>query len=394
MISTGTDSRAQRWLCRAREWAIHAFAVFAPFSIALLQAAQVLTNLSWLASARRTRDGGPVRWPLAVPLLLFLGLSLVSALLGVDPATSLRGLKSEWLPLVFLWACLNSLSLARAQRVVTVLLTAGAAAAIVGLSQTWSRGLAHRIDGTFGHYMTFSGVLLLLSLLAAAQLVFNRRVHKLWIVGVLGLLLAALALTQTRSAWLGLLAGSVPLLWSIRKRAVLALPILAVVGVLLAPQPVKQRIYSVIDLEDITLNERFYMWQAGWNIFREYPLTGAGPDALGRVYAQYKHPDDPRLRFTHLHSNFVQTGAERGALALIAWLSIWVVFFLHAARIYRRVGSAGDDPGRALVIGSVCAIVGFLVAGLFECNYRDSEVSSLAFFVMALPFCADRPQDG
>ncbi len=33
---------------------------------------------------------------------------------------------------------------------------------------------------------------------------------------------------------------------------------------------------------------------------------------------------------------------------------------------------------------------GFLVAGVFEGTYRDSEVASLIYFVMALPFCHHR----
>ena len=38
-------------------------------------------------------------------------------------------------------------------------------------------------------------------------------------------------------------------------------------------------------------------------------------------------------------------------------------------------------------MGSVAGIVAFLVAGIFECNYRDTEVASLVYFLMALPFC-------
>jgi hypothetical protein len=41
---------------------------------------------------------------------------------------------------------------------------------------------------------------------------------------------------------------------------------------------------------------------------------------------------------------------------------------------------------RTLVIGSVAAIVGFLVAGLSEFNFGDSEVVMVAWAVMALPW--------
>ena len=49
---------------------------------------------------------------------------------------------------------------------------------------------------------------------------------------------------------------------------------------------------------------------------------------------------------------------------------------------------------RALVAGSIAAIAGFLVAGLFEYNFGDSEVAMLAYAVMALAFAASRASTG
>jgi hypothetical protein len=55
---------------------------------------------------------------------------------------------------------------------------------------------------------------------------------------------------------------------------------------------------------------------------------------------------------------------------------------------------------RALVIGSVAAIAAFLVGGLTEYNFGDSEVVMVAWSLMALPFVAagavdtpERPPD-
>ena len=386
MISTGRDSRALLWISRLRSLSIQGFAIVAPFSITLIQVTQILADLSWLATARKTRDAGPTRLPLLGPMAIFLAASFASALLGIDPERSLWGLKSAWLPVVFFLACVNTLTAVTAQRTVRFLVTAGAVAALGGLSQTVARGVGYRIAGTFGHYMTFSGVILIISLLTAAQLLFNRHVHKFWSGAALAVLLGSLLMTQTRSAWLGLAAGAIPLVWSWRKRYLLALPLIAIVVVALSPQPVQQRVLSYVDLEDITLQERLYMWSSGWSIIREYPLLGVGPENLEQVYATFKHPDDPRLRFTHLHNNLVQTAAERGSIALVAWLLIWIAYFWAAARIFATLRGR-DGPERALLLGSVAAIVAFLVAGIFECNYRDSEVRSLIYLVMALPFC-------
>ena len=37
-------------------------------------------------------------------------------------------------------------------------------------------------------------------------------------------------------------------------------------------------------------------------------------------------------------------------------------------------------------MGSAAAVIGFLVAGFFETNFYDSEVSMLLYFIMAFPF--------
>ena len=39
--------------------------------------------------------------------------------------------------------------------------------------------------------------------------------------------------------------------------------------------------------------------------------------------------------------------------------------------------------------GSLAAVAGFLVAGLFEYNFGDSEVIGLLWVVMAFPFVVD-----
>jgi hypothetical protein len=36
-------------------------------------------------------------------------------------------------------------------------------------------------------------------------------------------------------------------------------------------------------------------------------------------------------------------------------------------------------------MASAAAVVGFLVAGLFETNFYDAEVSMVLYFIMALP---------
>jgi len=92
-----------------------------------------------------------------------------------------------------------------------------------------------------------------------------------------------------------------------------------------------------------------------------------------------------RRSTSHLHNTPLQIAAERGLVGLAVWLWIFVAFFRRAIVIWRRLPAEPADD-RALVLGSLAALVTFLVGGLFEYNFGDTEVLLVAVALMALPF--------
>jgi hypothetical protein len=84
-----------------------------------------------------------------------------------------------------------------------------------------------------------------------------------------------------------------------------------------------------------------------------------------------------KKRTGHLHNTPVQILVERGLLGLTAWLWIWGAFYRRVGRLLRRLPvSLGRE--RALVAGSLAAVTGFLVHGLSEYNFGDSETVMVA----------------
>lgn len=137
------------------------------------------------------------------------------------------------------------------------------------------------------------------------------------------------------------------------------------------------------------MRERLYMWRSGIAIVRDHPLTGVGPGQVKAVFPRYALPEAYRKTTSHVHSTPLQIAAERGLLGLGAWLWLWIGFFREGVRRLRRLGPA-EERERTLVAGSLAAVLGFLVAGLFEYNFGDSEVVLVAYAVMALPFVVVR----
>ena len=366
------------------------FLISAPFSVALSQIGASLACLAWMFQSVRART--MPRFPVLLPLAAFVVASLIAALAAVDPEKSLRELRGLWIPLGIFFTTVNVLAEPRRARIgIRVLVASTAVAASLAIGQSFVHGVDVRASGTLSHYMTFAGVLLIVGLLAAAQLLFDRSTLRgAWTGMALTLIVAALLLTQTRGAWLAFLVGCTILAWLWRRWTVLLVPVLALAVFVVSPSVTRERMKSLVDLEHVTMVERLHMWDAGLAAAREHPITGVGPGNMRSLYAGYKDPNFELERpFKHLHSSPLQILAERGLVGLVAWASIWVAFF-HAAIRRLRTTSVGDaGTRRAIVAGSIAAVGATLVAGLFECNYRDTEVCQLLYFSMALLFVDD-----
>ena len=71
------------------------------------------------------------------------------------------------------------------------------------------------------------------------------------------------------------------------------------------------------------------------------------------------------------------------------WLWIWGAYGYQTWRIYKRLGPE-HGQAKALVVGSLASVIGFHIEGLFEYTFGDSEVITLTYFLMALPFVIQR----
>jgi O-antigen ligase len=235
-----------------------------------------------------------------------------------------------------------------------------------------------------GHYMTYSGLLMLVIIAGAARLMF-RRSDRVWTALVMPALLVALGLTLTRGAWVGAFLG-LAVLFALRDFRMLAiLPVVAAVFVILAPAAVTDRMYSMFDINDPSNRDRVAMARSGVRMVQDHPLTGVGPNMVPRVYAQYRDPSAVNPTNPHLHNVPLQIAAERGLPALAAWL--W--FLIVAARGLWHRFQRSEMP--SLAAAGLGGLVAMLAAGMFEHNFGDSEFLMLLLVLLTLAHAADRP---
>ena len=390
-LAADPGGRAGFWL-----YAAHLLTVWA---IAASNAFQGLMIL-W-SGARRQR----LRWSfrdnaaLYVPTGLYFVFLVVAVVFSLEPAVSAEHLWEFFSLLTLFLAPVLVRGETDVRRIVDLLLPLVVLLAVYGLAQyafTDFGGLHNRIRGPFSHYQTYSGVLLVGVLLLFGRLVSGDgwRRPSVWLATVL--VTWTLLLTLTRGSWVAL-GVTVSLYVLVRGRRyfpiyLAAAAILAAALLVLAPDDSRERMRSIVDLRDASNYDRLCMVHAGIYMVSERPLFGLGPGMVEERYPIYRHETAPRFTVPHLHNSFLELAAERGLISLAAYFWLMIAGFLLAYRAYRREGGP-RGPRADLYVGTILVLVGFNLAGLFEDNWRDTEVQRLILFLLALPLCLRAGED-
>jgi len=354
------------------------------FSIAIAQTFLAVAVICWLGTliVSRERPEAPAFF---APLLVYAAWTLVSAAYSIDPRTSFIDCKQLVLfvlvPIVY-----RFVGGTRGFTLMTVVVTCAAISAAVGIFQY---GILHydhlgqRPQGTLGHYMTYSGLLMLVLAIALARVLFGRG-ERTWAALVIPALAFAVALSFSRSAQVGVCAA-VALLFALKDFRLFALvPVLAAVFFAVAPGQITQRFVSMFNQKDPTRLDRVAMLHEGERMVAAHPLTGVGPNMVQRRYVEYRGDDAVNKINPHLHNVPVQIAAERGLPALAAWL--WFIVAL-VRDLWKRFTRSDN---RFLPAAALACVTALLTAGLFEYNFGDSEVLMLFLIAITLPAAATR----
>ena len=380
---------------RAAYYALLAFVALLPFSIAASQVLLTCSGVLWLALVVRGHErfeAPAMFWPLAA----YAGATLVASLFSVDPPTSFIDCKQLLLfsivPIGY-----RLLRGRRALTVMDVIITAGAISAVIGIVQfgiLQFDSLGQRPRGLLGMYMTYSGQLMLVACTATARVLF-RKDARLGMALLMRVLIAGLAATLRRKAWVGACVG-IGLVFLMRYFRLFALvPVAAALFIAFAPAQIAERAYSSFRTKELrhdsagteasvlSNRDRLAMIRSGLRIIKDDPLTGVGPDMVIKVYAYYRDPKAVQQLNSHLHNVPLQIAAERGLPALALWL--WFIVMMLRDFVKNR-----NSAMPALNNAALASTAAMLAAGLFEYNFGDSEFLMLFLVLVTLPYAADR----
>ena len=359
------------------------YLLFSMVSITLIQTVLSMAFLCWmflLIKHKRLPQFPAFFWP----LIGYCVLSLLSSFRSVIPEISLVDSRELLLFLVvpITFAAISSEEgLKKAN--FAFLVSASVSALYSFFAFFFLAETGDRITGFMGHWMTQAGILLLFCSFALSLFLLSKdRSRFLWAFGfALGSM--ALVLTLTRSAWIGLAIAATVVLVFYKPKTLILIPVVISLFFLLSPQHIKRRALSIFSKRHYSNALRIEYFHAGIQIIKERPLFGTGPRTVDMVFQNPKYGlSELAKRNVHLHNNILQIGAERGIPALLAWMIFMVWAFLSLLKLIRN-----KDPAlRPVTVGALAALVGLFVAGFFEYNFADSEITVLFLYLITIPF--------
>jgi O-antigen ligase len=145
-------------------------------------------------------------------------------------------------------------------------------------------------------------------------------------------------------------------------------------------------------------HQRYWMWKTALRIFPRYPLTGVGQRNFAKCYAEHvpQHRMDPYILrddgtvytgFAHAHNLYLNLLVTQGLLGLGTFL--WLMFTAFGLA-YRTLRDQSDLFTDVLSLAILTALVAFLVLGLFDENFRDSEGILQLWFLLGLLYALPR----
>ncbi len=369
-------------------------------SIAVAQTLLVIALVLLLLSNTRLRLP-PVAWPLAG----FLGWTLLSMAASDDPSAGWPQIKKFLVFTVLLVVFSVFSRVDQARRLFEALFVCTLAAALVGIVQFaiklaeasaagqdfYDSYVGQRITGFFGHWMTFSQVLLMVFLMLAGYVLFSRSGRRFgravwW--GCSAVFGVALVLSGTRSVWAASLLGIVYLLWHSNRRVLWLGPVALVLLQLASPRSIERRVTSLIDPQ--AYSARVIMWRTGARMVEAHPWFGVGPMRVGPRFAEFQPADItelPLAYYEHLHNVFIHYAAERGIpAALFLLLALGKVLWDHRRALAKLPAGYSDE--RFLLHGVIAATLGLGVVSCSDVSLGDSEILGVYLTVIALGYRA------
>ena len=206
-------------------------------------------------------------------------------------------------------------------------------------------------------------------------------------------ILVGIAATGSRGGWLATTVGMFVLMLVLLRTkgqrwiALLLALVIAGAGSWLYSKAVAHRVEGTY-LKGHERDIRLRLWTAGWQMWKDNPWWGVGPDHFDYRYRKYREPvDKTQARPGRVHNDYLNTLVDYGAAGLALVLLPLGFAVWSAIRCWPHMQRSVSDLSRkqsnraAIVSGASAGLVALAVHSFFDFNMH---IPSNAFVALAL----------
>lgn len=382
----------------------------------------VVLYLLWWQKARA--EGGfrvrktPLHWTIMLTFIAFM-LSIAAAKIspamtqvsGIDTpliptiGTTIDGLRVVFEPMLYFFVLIQLLDTEDTLKtMIHGILIAAATIALYGILQrvmgvesppSWTysgyeQGIKLRVFSSIGNPNALAGFMVLTAPIALSFALWSKEWKDRILYGVVALILmTTLALTYSRGAWIGFVAGMVLYALIIRNKKFLILFAVGVAGVAIVFQDtILNRLMFAFSSEYLNKSAesgRIAFWTRALYIWKENPVFGAGLGLVGDSVAVRQQVPGA----TWIDNQYVKLLAETGAVGILSYLAMLATPLVQGWKyIFSR-----EEKGSflyALNAGIMAALFGMMVENVTAAILEDLNVVTHFWVLIAMLYASIR----
>jgi len=364
----------------------------------------IVTALIWLWFFLTVQEKERLAaFPLALPAILYLGISVLSLVNAANPYEGIFALSQEAVYIFLFWIVVNHVR--SREKIENILLWAIPSAVIVSLIGVYQR-FGGNIPGlmniampgsTFGNKNTAAQYILLLLPIPYLFMISatDRQKERLFAICA-AILTTYLLYTGTRAAWAGAIVAFLALVIFFRLKKPLAETQIANIKTLISnkkislacialfviamnvippfvvpdwnltgfPSPAG-RLGTALELDkDASFVGRLAIWANTLKMFKDHPVLGVGKGNFKTMYpfhaaSAIKDPGfSSEVQPREAHNDYVQLLAETGTLGFLSFL---LIVFVIARRVWISIAGKNEIHSMLLIVTLAFSIIAILV---------------------------------
>jgi O-antigen ligase len=340
------------------------------------------------------------RTALDKPILAFALLAIISFVFSIYKHDSFFALLRLFGYIGIYYLVLNNFGQIMRRRLLGLVICIGAGLSVYGFLQYFG-ALSHSwwvpkefLAATYINHNHFAGYLELVIPLTIGML-FSRSLrsfgYRLVIVAALMIMLAVFVFAQSRGGWLSLALSLLVMNFILIKQGRLKKKSLLIFVLILGlifyffyfnRDEVSQRIETMADTGDLSLQSRVTIWQGAVKMVRDNPLIGVGIGTFDYGFSQYRTQGFD-ARAVNAHNEYLNVAAEMGIPACLIMLGIFIIII--AAGLKKEHFSARR-------LGCAIGMLSLSLHGLVDFNFHI-PANMLLFSVYASLIMAGAKED-